>query len=128
MKGIIFPWRLILPLLPLFVGSLYFLQLFSPLPSENISPSSKIQRIPISGVIDQLLPEGYAVILLEDLGLQLIVPNEVLPDGSKESMYVKIILQEENYSIESLDLEKTEEALKRSEELRLKLSEKNRIQ
>src|SRR5690625_3300482 len=128
MKGIIFPWRLILPLLPLFVGSLYFLQLFSPLPSENISPSSKIQRIPISGVIDQLLPEGYAVILLEDLGLQLIVPNEVLPDGSKESMYVKIILQEENYSIESLDLEKTEEALKRSEEPRLKLSEKNRIQ
>jgi hypothetical protein len=56
----------------------------------------------IKGYLDRIEDNQYAVILVEEMKKEFIIPKEYLPQGSKEDSYFEIII--ENEKITSIDL------------------------
>lgn len=118
-------WRYFIALSTLFLSCLYVLHYphsLSPLAlqSEQVPPT-----IQTSGVLDRILPTGHGLILLESMNLQIIAPKESLPEGIQPSMYVTLLLMEDEFVIKDIDYPKTKEQMKLSKELQEKLKDRS---
>jgi hypothetical protein len=56
----------------------------------------------IKGYLDRIEDNQYAVILVEEMKKEFIIPKEDLPSGSKENSYFEITI--ENEKITSIEL------------------------
>ena len=67
----------------------------------------------VKGVLDRFEDQDIAVILIEELNKEILLPKSKLPGGSRESIWFNIVVIQNAYKIISIDYEKTkEEALK----------------
>jgi hypothetical protein len=57
----------------------------------------------IKGYLDRIEDNQYAVILVEEMKKEFIIPKEDLPSGSKENSYFEITI--ENEKITSIELD-----------------------
>ncbi len=76
------------------------------------------------GVLDRYTDNNKAVILIEEINHELIVPTQELPEGSKENTHFRIIQKDGTFKIISIDHEMTNHAAKKSSELMKKLRAK----
>jgi hypothetical protein len=57
----------------------------------------------IKGYLDRIEDNQYAVILVEEMKKEFIVPKEDLPQGSKENSYFEITIENEKITFLKLD-------------------------
>lgn len=77
------------------------------------------------GVLDRIEDGNNAVILIEDIEQEVIMPVGNLPDGSKEGVWFSIEFDEKNhkYIIVDIDHERTKKQLEKSIRLLKKLQQ-----
>lgn len=75
-------------------------------------------------VIDRVVDGTTAVLLLEEGNTQLLVPVESLPEGSREGLWLFVLLADGEYMAGELDLEKTREMQERIHSKRVQLLER----
>lgn len=87
-----------------------------------IGSSTKV--VTYKGVLDRIEDNDQAVILLETNETTLVVPQKVLPIGSKTNMWFNIELINTTYKIISIDYQLTEKREQNSTHLTNKLRKK----
>lgn len=80
----------------------------------------------MKGVIDRFEDNCKAVILLEDIQEELIVPCDLLPEEAKENDWLTLKKTNDTYQIISIDYERTKAEMKKSRQLREKLRAKSK--
>ncbi|WP_197046626.1 DUF3006 family protein [Oceanobacillus salinisoli] len=83
---------------------------------------TSLHTIHVKGVIDRY-ENSLAVILVEELEEEFIVPKEELPRGSTEEMWLDISVSKKEFEIISIQEETTEHENKRVGELLKRLQE-----
>lgn len=89
--------------------SLYMLTIIhysDHLHSKEKSPQDELSMYSY-GVIDRIIDENIAIILLEEENIQFTLPLYELPEGSKEGTWLQIDVLDEEYIVLAIDMEKT---------------------
>src|SRR5699024_11477327 len=80
----------------------------------------------MKGVLDRIEDNDMAVILIEEINKELIIPLHELPSGSKENMWFHIEKKGEMFEVISIDSKTTRQETEKSNELMKKLQEKQK--
>jgi len=78
----------------------------------------------MKGVLDRIEDNDMAVILIEEINKELIIPLHELPSGSKENMWFHIEKKGEMFEVISIDSKTTSQEAEKSIDLMKKLQEK----
>lgn len=79
----------------------------------------------MKGVLDRI-EDDMAVIIIEEVGREFTLAKEELPSGSKIGTWFAIDFSDDQYTILSIDKEKTEQAYEKSALLMKKLQQKKK--
>lgn len=71
----------------------------------------------MKGVLDRFTDNDLAVILIESINKELVVPKKELPQGSKVNTWFTLKEQQGSYTIVSIDEQKTTSAADKSKNL-----------
>src|SRR5699024_8083941 len=80
----------------------------------------------MKGVLDRIEDNDMAVILIEEINKELIIPLHELPSGSKESTWFHIEKRDETFEVISIDSKTTSQEAEKSTDLMKKLQEKRK--
>lgn len=75
----------------------------------------------MKGVLDRFEDNEKAVILIEELNVEFIIPTDVLPQGSQVNTWFTLEKKDNHYKILSIDKELTEKQSKKTSDLMEKL-------
>lgn len=89
-------------------------------PSITITSDQFYSYVPLvcSGVLDRTIDGKYAVILLDKIDEELVLPIHALPKGSSEQMYFTIKIYLSFVEILSIDHERTRKEKSKTNRLR----------
>jgi len=90
---------------------------------DALFAEEKIDTTLVRGMIDRKEDNNLAVILIPDLDRQLIIPENELPKGSREGMWVILQQSTNGYTVLSHDDEKTRRIFRENLRLRNRLRE-----
>jgi hypothetical protein len=80
----------------------------------------------IKGYLDRIEDNQYAVILVEEMKKEFIIPKEYLPQGSKEDSYFEIIIENEKITSIELDEQTTLSEQEKVDDMMTKLRSKSK--
>lgn len=78
-----------------------------------------------SGMLDRIVQDQYAVILLEEMNEQIVIPIDSLPMESVEGTWFVVQVLHSFAKIVSIDYDRTKNEKEKSKKLREKLRQKN---
>ncbi|MEH6995677.1 DUF3006 domain-containing protein [Neobacillus drentensis] len=80
----------------------------------------------IKGYLDRIEDNQFAVILVEEMKKEFIIPKENLPQGSKENSYFEITIENEKITSMKLDAQTTVSEQEKVDEMMTKLRSKSK--
>ena len=80
----------------------------------------------IKGYLDRIEDNQFAVILVEEIKKELIIPVEELPEGSKVNSYFEISIENEKITSMKLDEQTTQTEQEKVDDLMTKLRSKSK--
>ena len=80
----------------------------------------------IKGYLDRIEDNQYAVILVEEMKKEFIVPKEDLPQGSTENSYFEITIENEKITFLKLDEQTTLSEQEKVDDMMTKLRSKSK--
>jgi hypothetical protein len=80
----------------------------------------------IKGYLDRIEDNQYAVILVEEMKKEFIIPKEDLPQGSDENSYFEITIENEKITFLKLDEQTTLSEQEKVDDMMTKLRSKSK--
>ncbi|MGP4105809.1 DUF3006 domain-containing protein [Virgibacillus sp. L01] len=80
----------------------------------------------MKGILDRFEDTNKAVILMEETKEEVVIPAELLPEGSSENTYFNMEKINDEYQIVSIDEATTQKEAEKSSDLMAKLRAKNK--
>ena len=80
----------------------------------------------MKGYLDRIEDNDLAVILIEDINEEIIIPLDQLPEGSTENTWLQLEKTDDSFQVIAIDDEKTEQETETSQDLMAKLRAKSK--
>ncbi|MEH7493216.1 DUF3006 domain-containing protein [Neobacillus niacini] len=80
----------------------------------------------IKGYLDRIEDNQFAVILVEEIKKEFVIPVEDLPEGSKENSYFEMSIENDKISSIKLDEQTTQTEQEKVDDLMTKLRSKSK--
>lgn len=80
----------------------------------------------MKGYLDRIEDNNLAVILIEEINEEIIIPLDELPEGSTENTWLQLEKTDDSFQVIAIDDEKTEQETETSQDLMAKLRAKSK--
>jgi len=80
----------------------------------------------MKGYLDRIEDNDLAVILIEEINEEIIIPLDELPEGSTENTWLQLEKTDDSFQVIAIDDEKTEQETETSQDLMAKLRAKSK--